>query len=339
MATFAPRLLAIASTSRARTRVDESFHTVRSSARRVTFHGRGLINPARATGEGAGDVPERSNNDRDDDDRPSELSPMDMRILQERMQSIREQEAALDVLRVVVLDASVPRQVLPLTFDASNTRRKLNAGTWLGEDVQVGDRFGMLGQAPSNGQILPNGVVVTVNRIMMKPSGESLVELIAGQRFAIVGSPFEDEAKENAPSARVRWIEDHLGAGAQTVEGVEPNEDDVDPSACDESSKLLALELPELVAEWKALVITKKKERQPDQLKLIMSHLGPMPSVDRPAELACWIAGLINPIPALGVAYEIRPALLCAPTVGDMIRVVSQGIRLSIDKLRGAPEM
>ena len=264
---------------------------------------------------------------------------MDMRILQERMQSIREQEAALDVLRVVVLDASVPRQVLPLTFDASNTRRKLNAGTWLGEDVQVGDRFGMLGQAPSNGQILPNGVVVTVNRIMMKPSGESLVELIAGQRFAIVGSPFEDEAKENAPSARVRWIEDHLGAGAQTVEGVEPNEDDVDPSACDESSKLLALELPELVAEWKALVITKKKERQPDQLKLIMSHLGPMPSVDRPAELACWIAGLINPIPALGVAYEIRPALLCAPTVGDMIRVVSQGIRLSIDKLRGAPEM
>ena len=64
-----------------------------------------------------------------------------------------------------------------------------------------------------------------------------------------------------------------------------------------------------------------------------------MPSIDRPAELACWVAGLINPIPALGVAYEIRPALLCSPTVGDMIRVSHRGISLSIENLRNSPQV
>ena len=43
---------------------------------------------------------------------------------------------------------------------------------------------------------------------------------------------------------------------------------------------------------------------------------------------------MINPIPALGVAYEIRPAMLMATTVGDMIGVAHKGISLSIKGLR-----
>ena len=69
-------------------------------------------------------------------------------------------------------------------------------------------------------------------------------------------------------------------------------------------------------------------------LELIEKHLGQMPGVDEPARLACWVAGLINPIPALGVAYEIRPALLMATTVGDMIGVAHKGITLSIKGLK-----
>ena len=61
---------------------------------------------------------------------------------------------------------SVPGQVLPLVFPADgDPRRSLNGGTFLGADVKVGDTFGMLGQAPSNGQILPNGVEVVVREI------------------------------------------------------------------------------------------------------------------------------------------------------------------------------
>ena len=100
----------------------------------------------------------------------SSISPVDLRVLQERMETIRAREASLDVLRILVLDASVPKQVLPLQFDGDNPARELNAGTRLG-GVGLGDAFGMLGQAPSNGQILPNGVEVVVTRLMTKPSG------------------------------------------------------------------------------------------------------------------------------------------------------------------------
>ena len=268
----------------------------------------------------------------------SSISPVDLRVLQERMETIRAREASLEVLRILVLDASVPKQVLPLQFDGDNPARELNAGTRLGENVGLGDAFGMLGQAPSNGQILPNGVEVVVTRLMTKPSGEALVELTASRRFKIIGSPFEDE--NGVPSARVEWIDESEGAGEQMVQGSTTSEGEtVDPSSCDDEAKALAMELPGLVDEWRALVISRKRERQPDQLKLIMSHLGPMPSIDRPAELACWVAGLINPIPALGVAYEIRPALLCSPTVGDMIRVSHRGISLSIENLRNSPQV
>jgi hypothetical protein len=283
-----------------------------------------------------------------EDANEGKLDPLDVDVLRQRIEAIKAREASMETLRLLVLDATVPKQVLPLNFDGSDEKRRLNAGTYIGEDVVLGAKFGMLGQAPSNGQILPNGVCVEVTRLMIKPDGTSLIELTAGQRFKIHGQPFEDEENGGAPSAKVIWIHDSEGAGEQTVSAGDavPGTGDAtnlestnkrDAKAYDEDSKTLCLELPALVDEWISLVISRKRERQPGQLDLIKSHIGPMPGVDRPAELACWVAALINPIPALGVAYEIRPALLCAPTVGDMVRIASQGVKLSIDKLRAGP--
>jgi len=319
----------------------------RAPARSVSDHQRAWRGGAHRRARRRAPLARASSDDKetsdDDDASISSISPVDLRVLQERMETIRAREASLDVLRILVLDASVPKQVLPLQFDGDNPARELNAGTRLGEDVELGDAFGMLGQAPSNGQILPNGVEVVVTRLMTKPSGETLVELTASRRFKIIGSPFEDENRDGAPSARVAWIDESEGAGEQMVQDstttTTTDGETVDPSSCDDEAKALAMELPGLVDEWRALVVSRKRERQPDQLKLIMSHLGPMPSIDRPAELACWVAGLINPIPALGVAYEIRPALLISPTVGDMIRVSHRGISLSIENLRDSPQM
>lgn len=269
------------------------------------------------------------------------ISLDDLRILQQRVESIREREAKMDVLQLLVLDASVPGQVLPLQFDAGgDPRRPLNGGTYVGEDVNIGDRFGMLGQAPSNGQILPNGVEVTVTRVLLKPDGSSMVELTAGRRFKVHGQPFEDPDNNDAPSGRVVWIDPDLGAGEQTVEGADPAlvhpeaPPPRDPATYDDESERLCRELPSLVDTWRALVRDTGRERQPNQLELIEKHLGPRPGVEKPARLACWVAGLINPIPALGVAYEIRPAMLMASTVGDMIGVAHKGISLSIKGLR-----
>ena len=278
----------------------------------------------------------------ENDDAKNDITSADYRILQERMGAIRAREASLDVIPIVVLDSTVPKQRLPLTFESGNARRNLNAGTWLGEDLELGQRFGMLGQAPSNGQILPNGVVCEVTRLMMKPSGESLVELTATRRFKIYGQPFEDEKNDMRPSARVIWIDDDSGAGQQMVlaEDVDVAAASTDPHEFTAEAQEVAREIPRLVEEWLALVISRRRERQPDQLKLIQSHIGPMPdAMKQPAELACWVAALINPIPALGVAYEIRPAMLLAPTVSDMVGIASKGLSLSIEKLRQGPEL
>ena len=62
--------------------------------------------------------------------------------------------------------------------------------------------------------------------------------------------------------------------------------------------------------------------------------MGPMPARASKARRAAWVAALINPIPALGVAYEIRPALLMARDTLTMLTVATEGIRLSIERLR-----
>ena len=68
-------------------------------------------------------------------------------------------------------------------------------------------------------------------------------------------------------------------------------------------------------------------------MELIKSHLGEFPDVKSFAKRAVWVCSYINPIPSLGVAYEIRPALLMAPTVGDMLRIAKAGLELSITKM------
>ena len=44
-------------------------------------------------------------------------------------------------------------------------KRKMNAGTNLGALAAVGDKFAMLGQAPSSGQVLPLGTEVEITRV------------------------------------------------------------------------------------------------------------------------------------------------------------------------------
>ena len=41
-------------------------------------------------------------------------------------------------------------------------------------------------------------------------------------------------------------------------------------------------------------------------LRGVRASLGPMPPADEANERALWVAALINPLPALGVALEVR---------------------------------
>ena len=48
-----------------------------------------------------------------------------------------------------------------------------------------------------------------------------------------------------------------------------------------------------------------------------------------------WVAALINPLPALGVSLEIRPAMLQAASTAVALNIATQGIRSSIDHVNG----
>ena len=62
-----------------------------------------------------------------------------------------------------------------------------------------------------------------------------------------------------------------------------------------------------------------------------------MPPPELPSALAFWIAGLINPLPALGVALEVRPAALMAGGARERLRVVEAGLKDSIVRLSQRP--
>ena len=143
----------------------------------------------------------------------------------------------------------------------------------------------------------------------------------------------EDDAVKGAHPAAATRGQRKETSGGDTDDASVANQGTREPFDSEANARAAA-ELAPLVSEWKALVREGGHERRKGQLDLIESHIGPMPPSGEPARVAAWVAALINPIPALGVAYEIRPALLMARDTRGMLRVAREGIVTSIERLR-----
>lgn len=104
--------------------------------------------------------------------------------------------------------------------------------------------------------------------------------------------------------------------------------------------------LKELFLEWEQLVRTTGRERFPGHLDGVLRDMGAaaaaaaaadldsMPDTDAPNARALWIAGVMNPTPALGVALEIRPSVLTARSTERRLVLADQGLRDSISRLQ-----
>jgi hypothetical protein len=90
--------------------------------------------------------------------------------------------------------------------------------------------------------------------------------------------------------------------------------------------------LKELFLEWEQLVRNSGREIFPGHLDGVRRDLGEMP--ETPNARALWIAGFINPLPALGVAMEIRPGVLTARSTERRLIMADQGLRDSISRLQ-----
>ena len=70
-------------------------------------------------------------------------------------------------------------------------------------------------------------------------------------------------------------------------------------------------------------------------IRKVMKSLGPMPSPERPTAFALWGAALINPLPPLGVATEIRGAVLDMKGAERKLAVLQRGLIKSLNNLDG----
>lgn len=195
----------------------------------------------------------------------------------------------------LVIDSLLPQQRLKF---ASKDERLQH----LAESGEVG----IFGLSPTSQNPLMNGVVATITHVR-----EDEWE-VCGQRHVRVIGP-ADRHESGIVRTRAEFVE-------EIVEVTDVH---------------AASSLPALVEEWCELVRGSRFERFSGQLGTIMDDLGPMPPVEEPGRLAFWVAALMNPPQGLGVAQEIRPAMLMAATVQQRLRVAQEGIEGSIGHVSG----
>eukprot|EP00980_Cylindrotheca_fusiformis_P022393 scaffold9268_cov133-Cylindrotheca_fusiformis.AAC.4 len=255
-----------------------------------------------------------------------------MAALRTRVQEVEDRESKLPL---VVIDSLLPRQVLKIQVKNDLLMELVR------ECLQNENPFfGMLGIARlSSGQQvhLKNGVEVEIvgKPEFDKDSGIKL-ELKGGRRFSIEGEV--DNAGKGWTEARVRFLDseedeeaevygkDRFSVARAISRATEFTTPNVNMQDCQS-----------LIARW--IELATEREREPGQIARLQEQLGEIPPPEQPTERALWVGALINPIPAMGVAMEIRPQLLVAKTAEERVQIALDGILRSIKHMDGSAKM
>ena len=272
-----------------------------------------------------------------------------MKALQSRIQTVSDRETKLPI---VIVDTMLPRQTLKIEVGPEDQLFHKLVKNLIQDERPY---FGMVGYARLNtGQTLPlqNGVQVQIIGKPQvvgsnNPNEESMdddessqnalrVELKATDRFRITGEL--DTHPGGWTEARVRFL-DSSDEEAEEEDGDNPLGL---ARAMSRARELTApnAQMPDgasLVDRWIALA--KENERAPGQIDALLKDIGPMPDDDEPSERAFWIGALINPLPGLGQAMEIRPQLLMARTAEERVNVALEGILGSIRHMDGTQRL
>eukprot|EP01045_Picozoa_sp_COSAG04_P002533 COSAG04_NODE_92_length_26689_cov_12.755434_18_plen_453_part_00 len=133
--------------------------------------------------------------------------------------------------------------------------------------------------------------------------------------------------EDGATIARVRWVADEDRPGAEALPEFLSDLQETEGRA-----ELLLV----LLEQWLKLARDGGHERRDGQLDGILRRLGPTPPPTRPSALAMFAGALVNPMPGLGVAKEVRASLLKAVTAAERLELVTAALRDSIKRLRFA---
>lgn len=214
----------------------------------------------------------------------------------------------LATLPIFVLDSLLPRQTM--TLNVFEPRYLL----MIERCLQGGRRFGMMGYFRTrhhghSPHLAEHGTEAEITEAERQPDGRYIVKIVGRRCFRVN----ERWSQDDYVMARVQWTNLSLP-----------------PTVALEQSRSAAEQLRGNVAVWQALVRSGGWERAPSQLDEVLEQLGAMPAATAPDDLALWVGALINPLPGLGVAPEIRPHLLAADSSHNRVAVALSGIKSSI---------
>jgi hypothetical protein len=265
----------------------------------------------------------------------------------------------------MILDAMLPRQVLQIQIQHPTLKSLMRQR--IGMEMPT---LGMIGMArTSTGQTVPLRAGVEVEIIEMDRTensadddrggrGEEIpwdVSLRAGRRFVIEGDV--ERVDGGWTEARVRFLdssdeeEEEVRRSLSSVAMPDSSSSYGGGSVGDRLSVARAIskagvftkpnmkmkDNASLVERW--VELARQNERHPGQINALLQQLGKIPPEHEPTERALWIGALINPLPGMGVAMEIRPALLLSKSAEERVQIALDGILKSIRHMDGTSRM
>mmetsp|Transcript_17317 Transcript_17317/g.56685 ORF Transcript_17317/g.56685 Transcript_17317/m.56685 type:complete len:384 (-) Transcript_17317:70-1221(-) len=208
-------------------------------------------------------------------------------------------------LPVFVLDVLLPGQKMLLNVFEPRYRLMVR------RCLDGNRHFGMV--APdARSRMLQSGTPLTdaeITRCETQSDGRYLVEITGREKVECV----DCDVLDGYLLVKVKKAPDNI-VDAQQLTEMEPLIDEV----CS------------LTTNWIQMVSSLGMERSPGQMVEIMRVLGSMPPKSEPARLSIWIASLINPLPVLGVAPEIRLAALRCNDTRQRLHICKTALERSI---------
>eukprot|EP00579_Thalassiosira_antarctica_P000929 CAMPEP_0201866088 /NCGR_PEP_ID=MMETSP0902-20130614/777_1 /ASSEMBLY_ACC=CAM_ASM_000551 /TAXON_ID=420261 /ORGANISM="Thalassiosira antarctica, Strain CCMP982" /LENGTH=364 /DNA_ID=CAMNT_0048390979 /DNA_START=103 /DNA_END=1197 /DNA_ORIENTATION=- len=278
--------------------------------------------------------------------------------LQSRVQQVQDQS---NTLPLMILDTMLPRQILQIQIQHETLKSLMKHRV-----SQETPTLGMLGMAKlSTGQTLPLKTGVEVHIIQMEkatdkpPTGTITndnssdepwdISLRAGRRFVIEGEV--DKTEEGWTEAQVTFLDSQVEEEKEVQQFSKPSMEDPSGMGGDRLSVARAMSKAKqftepnmnmknslsLVDRW--IELAKENERSPGQIDALLEQLGEIPPEHEPTERALWVGALINPVPSMGVAMEIRPQLLVSKRAEERVQVAFDGIMKSIRHMDGSARM
>mmetsp|Transcript_30703 Transcript_30703/g.56251 ORF Transcript_30703/g.56251 Transcript_30703/m.56251 type:complete len:368 (+) Transcript_30703:63-1166(+) len=289
----------------------------------------------------------------------------DASFLSDLQSRVQEVEDKSNKLPLMILDTMLPRQILQIQIQHETLKSLMKHRV-----SQETPTLGMLGMAKlSTGQTVPLKTGVEVHIIQMEKSTDKPptdttsntessepwdVSLCAGRRFVIEGEV--DKTEEGWTEAQVKFLDSQEEEEKEVQQFSKPSMADAsgkptEVSSADRLSVARAISKSKqftepnmnmkngasLVDRW--IELAKENERQPGQIDALLKQLGEMPPEYEPTERAFWVGALINPLPSMGVAMEIRPALLVSKKAEERVQVALEGLLKSIKHMDGSARM